>query len=1029
MWAFKTVSSFFIFIGLLIFGCSVYAQPSEGLVDRTLAQRASRIKKGQTTLPKTRRTFKKIKKKTLLKYVKPPSHSKLYFEPDTDEAELEKVILMEIRQLYRLLQTSRRPDIQLRLASLYVEQSRLIESRIYNTYNQEMERYKKNERSSMPRLNLRAVQDYSKKAIGLFESYLQNYPKSRKLDNVLFHLAYSYFQMGKAKKGKQYYERLVRNYPRSDYVESAYFQLGEFYFDQRNWKTARRNYEKASRFKGKFYSFATYKTAWCLYNEGKVTLAMTFMVRVIRSAQEEGRRTRVDFSNEALNDLASFYIYSSHKARNIFSYFSKLVDDEQKLFRLFEKAAFAYKDAGYIDSMRFVFNNLIRLNPYHPRAYDYKYQIVQAYSYAGKNRLFNQEFKEWVRDYGKNSAWNRKNSSDSDLIQKVNKLLELSVRNYTFRMHHAFLKTKYKRDKNQALFGYQLYFQTFEDSSFYPEVRFHYGELLFDINQFKKAAEQYEIVIKKFPKSKTYETALLNRVLALEKTLPSEKEVQNFTKGKKQISLPKIIADFQEAVDDYTRRFPKKKNVDQMIYTLGKVLYEYKNYRQAVQYWMKVVQQHSSKTSPILTQTVHSILDTYNLIKDYTGLEEKAMLFITMPAVLKSSAAKEIRKILREIQFKKAQDLAQAGKVEMSAELYEKFYRSNSRSKLAVTALYNSALNYKKSENNQKAVQLYERLLQLPQLSKHPKIQKQTMQALPDFYQIQGLYLKAAYAFKNYAERYPKEKNIGQYWYNSAIIFDGLNFYDSAVSSYLKYKSKTSSVDRNQVYFLIARIRERQGLKSKAIGNYVQYLNTPDKNKRTQVMAGFQIAKLSQSLNQQSSARKWYQRTIYLYRQNKTGLSFAAQAQFYFAYQAYKKFKSVRIPRRTAGLDRAVQNKLNLLEVLKNEVKKVIRMNYGPQMIAVFTLMALANDNMGKAILNSAVPKGLSKDNRKKYKEGLAQAAKPFIDSTLQYLEQAARKAKDVKEYAPWVKEAQLVKQPLGFKEKVYHLQILGLEQ
>ena len=505
--------------------------------------------------------------------------------------------------------------------------------------------------------------------------------------------------------------------------------------------------------------------------------------------------------------------------------------------------------------------------------------------------------------------------------------------------------------------------------------------------------------------------------------------MQEFTKGAKKISLPKIIIDFQEAVDDYTLRFPKKKNVSNMLYTLGKVLSEYKHHDKAVQYWMKVVQRHSSRTSPILTQAVHSILDTYNLIKDYAGLEEKALLFINIPAVLKSPVAQEIRSILREVQFKKAQDLAQSGQITASAELYEKFYKSNSRSQLAVPALYNSALNYKKAGNNQKAIELYEKLLRRPQLSKHPKIQKQTMQILPDFYQIQGLYLKSAYAFKNYAQRYSKEKGIGQYWYNAAIIFDGLNFYDSAVSAYLKYKSKTSSVDRNQVYFLIARMRERQGQKSKAIGNYTQYLNTPDKNKRTQVMASFQIARLSQSLNQHQSARKWHQRTIRLYRQNKTGLSFAAQSQFYFSYEKYKRFKSARIPRRTAGLDKAVQNKLNLLEALKNEVKKVIRMNHGPQVIAALTLMALANDNMGKAILKSVVPKGLSKENRKKYKEGLTQAAQPFIDSARQYFEQTIRKAEDVKEYSAWLKETRLIEQPLGFREKVYNLQILGVEK
>ena len=146
--------------------------------------------------------------------MKPPSHSRLYFEIGTDEAELEKVILLEIQQLYKLLKTSSRPDIQLRLASLYVEQSRLIENRIYDTYSREMDKYKKNQRKTLPKLNLRAVQEYSRKAIRIFRVYIQKYPKSRQLDSVLSQLAYSYFQMGQPQQGRLYYDALFVNFPK-----------------------------------------------------------------------------------------------------------------------------------------------------------------------------------------------------------------------------------------------------------------------------------------------------------------------------------------------------------------------------------------------------------------------------------------------------------------------------------------------------------------------------------------------------------------------------------------------------------------------------------------------------------------------------------------------------------------------------------------------------------------------------------------------------------------------------------------------
>ena len=90
--------------------------------------------------------------------------------------------------------------------------------------------------------------------------------------------------------------------------------------------------------------------------------------------------------------------------------------------------------------------------------------------------------------------------------------------------------------------------------------------------------------------------------------------------------------------------------------------------------------------------------------------------------------------------------------------------------------------------------------------------------------------LKAANAFKAYAQKYPK--NVSAYWYNAAIIFDGLNFYQEAAAAYMKYynqsKGRESAI---RVYFLIARMSERSRQKTRAIGNYTRYLQSPDNNK------------------------------------------------------------------------------------------------------------------------------------------------------------------------------------------------------
>ena len=1023
MWAFKTVVKFFIGFFLCL---SVSAED----VSRELASR-SRLRKGRTAVPKARQTFQKSTKKNILKYVRPPVANRVYFEAGTDEAALEKITQMEIKQLYELLKTSRRPDIQLRLASLYVEQSRLIESRIYEKHTIDMNRYKAGRIKRMPVLNLSLVREYSQKAINLFQSYLKKYPKSKRASEVYFQLGYSYFQINKGRMGTQYYQRLIRSYPKSPYLEDAHFHLGEYYFDQAKWKTARKHYDRASRFQSKFYSFSLYKIAWCLFNEGRVNSAMNFMTRVIREARNVQKlkgASGLGFSVEALNDLSSFYIHSNKKASAAYSYFDALTKNEKEVFSVLKKVGFAYKDAGENVNMRYIFNVLIELDPYNPQAFDYKYQIVQAYSYTGDRRVFDKEFRLWIQNYGPKSTWVRKNRSNKELIKKSLQLMEVTLRNYAFRMHHGFLKTKRKGEQRQALLGYQLYLRAFPKSKFDPDIRFHYGEILFDINELQKAAEQYNVVVQNYPQNKNRKAAAFNRVLALEKALPAEAEVQAMQKKSagRKIKIPKVIQNFEAAVNQYAQLYPKEKNIPNMLYTIAKLHSEYRSYQTAIQYWRRIVDKYPSAKNPYFSRSIHSILDTYNLLKDFESLKKTSREFLKRSSITALPVGREILKILRQALFKEAQDLAESGKYADSAKVYEQFFRKNQGSHLAVSALYNSALNYHKVKNFPKSNQLYQILRNSARLNQYPKIQKQVMQDIADIYQKSGQYLKAANAFKAYAQKYPK--GVSAYWYNAAIIFDGLNFYQEAVNAYMKYYNQSKGVQRNQVYFLMARMFDRRGLKTRAIGNYTRYLQSPDRNKLSQVLSSFRLAELNGHLGRTSEALKWHKTTLRLYRKQRVGVSFAAQSQFWFTEQTYKKFVRIRIPTNPNLQAQAVQKKLKLLEQLKNDIKSVIRFNYGPEVVSSLTLMGLANHHIGQAILKSAVPKGLGREGRKQYREGLAQTAKPFNDSAQEYFSQALAKSKSVQGYIPLIREAQKLNQKssVNFKERFYSLYLSG---
>ena len=1036
MWVLKTAVKI-VFAGLCaaapvgLFADEVLEFES-ALRKRTVQRRTGKVKRKRGVLKRGKQTFKKVSKKSVLKYVKPPASSKLYFDVGTDEAELERITLLEIQHIYKLFQTSRQPDIQLRLAALYVEMGRLIESRIYETYDREMTLYKSRRRRVQPVLNLKPVREYSQKAVNLLKLYLRNYPKSKRVDEVLFHLAFSYFSLGRPQEGKRYFERLTRQFRNSDYLEDSYFHLGEFYFENRKWKQALRYYDLASRFKSRYYSFSLYKIAWCFHNMGKISSAMKFMVRVIEEARSSGRATgRLKFTDEALNDLTSFYIFSKYKPSQALAYFQRLSLGKKKLFRLLEKLAFNYKDAGNTQGVRLLFNTLIRMNPNHPQAYDFKYQIVQAYSYTGNRRVFNKEFQEWINQYGAGSPWRKKNRSDSQLIKKAESLIEVTLRNYAFRMHHAFLKTKKPYEKNQALFGYQLYLQAFPDSQFEADMRFHYGEMLFDTGRFRLASNQYKIMVSKYPKNKNHEAAALNRVLALQKLIPSEKEVRKKVKkrSKGSVPIPEVVQEFISAVRKYISFYPKKKNVPDMMYTLAKIYSEYLHYASAVEYWLKIVKGYSYKKDSLVIQSVHSVLDTYNLMQDFDNLIRAARLFLKNPHIASMPLKKEIQNILRQTELQIAQNLARGGKYKESAEKYYSFFKNNLKAKNAITALYNSALMYKKAGMMNQFTQLYVQLSQIPRLRQHKKVQLSVLEAMPEIYRKQGRYAKSAAAFKNYALNHSKKKSSAQYWYNAGLIYDGLNYYNSAVKAYMQYYQKSSDKNRNQIYFLIGRMRERQGQKAKAIGNYKKYIQRPDTNKWTQTWAAFRIAELNQRLGRRKESEKWFKTTIRVYKRLKKGVLFAAKSQFHLADTVYRRFKKIRIPTQPKLQAAAVQKKLKLLDSLNNEVKKVIRLNYGPSVVSALVLMGQANAHLAQAIKNSPIPKGLGRQGRKQYKAGLEQTAQPFYNSSSQYFGKAIDKAEDIEGFTPRLKfvYTDVKKTPaIQFLDNIYKLRVLG---
>lgn len=956
-----------------------------------------------------------------LRAVKPPRSKELYYSENSDEAELERVLDEQIEQLFRLTQqyrkSTKRGELWLRLAELYVEKARLIEYRIQARHDKAMEAFLAGKTKTRPKLNLTQSLEYNKKAIQLYEWFVRDFPKDPKMDQALFFLGYNYFEIGDVKHGQEYYIRLTKEFPDSPYVSESYFALGEYNFDAEKWQEALGFYNKvvADR-KGKLYSFGLYKSAWCNYKMQNTKVGLKLLERVIldgrrsKTANEQGAGvSRVRLATEAVRDLIVFYAEAGdpEKARE---YFEEVVGKKSALANVGKLAQY-YMDTGNRSGAKILFNQLIDDAPTSPRAFDYQHNIVKMYQAAGQTDVFIRELYVWIDNYAPGTPWYDANKKDKELVAKATDVMESTLRNYVLQQHQVAQNARTPNAQTNAKKGYELYFKTFTTSAKLDEMHFFFGELLFDIGDFERASFHYAWVYNNQPKSAYAEKSLLNALLAYEKKLPSDQQLKKAVgEGSAPVEFPQDIKNFEAVALKYLATNPKGDNVVNVKYRLGTLYYYYNQFDPAIKIFNGIIKDHPK--TDLARFSANHLLDIYNLKNDYTGLLAAADSILKVPELARSDVGQQIKDIKLRTDFKMAKEFEDKKDYEGAGKAYESFAAKNRGNGLASSAVFNSAVNYERSGNSLKAIGMYG-VLAADKQKGNEDLRKKSAKFLPPLFEKTGQYAKAAQLFESYAVENPKEADVEGYYYNAALIYDGLNSYTNAIRNYEKYFEKRKNRDKVEVFFLLGRLYERMGRWDQANQNYEKYIMSGSAaNGALVVEAHYRIAKVHEGRNRIKITDEWFEKTVAVQRRlaqrgQVVGVSFAAEAKYKLVSRAYPEFVALRIPRDPAKQGAAVQQKLKLLSRLQEELKKVIAYDDGYQIVSALNLQGQALQHMYVTLIETPIPKGLTPEETKQYKEGVDKIANPFRDQAIASYELAINRGFQLQAYNSAINSAQ----------------------
>lgn len=902
----------------------------------------------------------------------------------TEIVEYEKILDEQINELFKLTNkfrdSEKRGELWVRLAELYVEKGALVDYRRQKEFDARLAAFNKGKTKVKPVLNSAESRSYFNKSVQLYEWFQKDFPRDPKIPQALYFLGFNYFELNDPKRGEKYYTELSTRFPNSPFVDEASFALGEHYFENENWKEAYKRYAPVIKNKKhNLNAMATYKGAWCLYRLGRHNEALKYMEHIIKmnkqAAERDSRKQmKAKLEVEALRDIVVFYA-AAGESEKAPEYFYALVGDQA--FSYLEKLAYFYLDKGYKEAAHRSFKFLIEQKPTDPKAFEYQYQIVQVYFYAKNSQTFKNELYRWIRDYGPSSAWYKANQNNAELMDSSVKLREKTLRNWTLQQHQTAQNSRTANSQKLAGEGYQLYLSEFTNSQQTPDMHFYYGELLYDSKRFDEAGIQYKWIVDNAPESKFYENAATNLLIAVEKSLPSDKDLeQRDTKSLEPIPLSPTVDRFLKASAWYLEKLPNSKKAPEIKFRQGRLMYQYNYFEDASKIFREIVQKYPK--TKYAEYSANLLLDIYNLKKDYSGLEMAAGELLKNETLAGTKAGQEIKDVLEKASFKKGQDLEHEKKYKESADTFMSFGRQNATSTLAITAFFNAGVNYEKAGENEKAKNAYTQVLSSKQENKDLKSKSKLFVA--KLYQDAALYEESIRLYKQLINEADKKENTRNYLFNIAVMKEAMGQYQSAIKDYDVYAELVkSSREKLEIIFLTAELYRKTEQWGKAQKTYMDYIDAGAPQSEKLAEALYWIAHIY-TLKGSSQALSYEDRMLAMQKRlggAKAG-KWASIIKLRRAKDTYREFTAIQIPNNPEKQKKAVDDKVGLLNRLNKELNEIVKLNHPESIVSSLSLLGEANEHMAISILQSPVPKGLDADTEKQYKEQIPKLAEPF---------------------------------------------------
>lgn len=849
----------------------------------------------------------------------------------------------------------------------------------------------------------------------LYRTLLVDHPSFRRTDIVLYLIGFASQEAQRHDEALEFFARVVQSYPDSPLFGDAWLMIGEHFFSGGKWGEARKAYMAVLEHpEAQGYDLALFKTAWCDWKLGeseqaakRFKLVLDLAAQAERSGTDRERKRRSQLRDEALDYLVLVFTEDPNiEAADVFQFLASIGGERYSKSVIVRLAEVFYTQGDYDRSVE-AFRFLIKDNPSSIKATIYQRKIVDAYLENLQRKEAMAELKVLVEDYKPGGDWAKENSQHKRAVRQAYESTEGLVRTMAKTFHadaQGLEKTQGQVDTGayaQAADTYGFYLESFGKDKNAAEIRFLHAEILFfKLGKMEAAGDEYLTVGKTSPVGKWHKDALLKAMAAFRRARPKNID----TSKRRELLL--VDRKFAEATDLYATLFPADPKLVGVIYENGQLFYDYGDYDEAIKRFGLIVTTYPDH--PNAGAAGDRILDALNKGEDYENIEDWARKLRTAKAFKSPKQQARLDRLIVESIGKSGEKYAESGDYTKAAGFYLRIPKEFPRHQLAPQSTFNAAVLLEKAKRPEQAADTY--LSVADRYPKHSLAQQASFTA-GAVYESMAYFERAAESYELTASRYKKGDQGAKALFNAGVLRQALGQSKRAIGHYETYakRFRRAKKDAAEVAFRVAVVYEGAGDEGRAEKAYNEYLRK-HRNGKHEVEAMVNAARAAYKLGQFRRAEAGLAAALKAYKglkgdAAKSNRRFAAEARYYQGELLYRKYNKVSLDVKPHKLNKALNQKMKLLEQASMIYLNVVEFNNAAWSTAALYRIGSVMEEFANSLRDAPTPRGLNEAESEMYREALDNEVITIEERAIDLYTTGYKKAIALKVYNDYTKK------------------------